>query len=329
MKRFAAIILALALVLGLAGCVSKEEKETAKSLSAMIDLLANADLEDAEDVQEAQDIYDSLSEKAQKRVKNYADLEAAHSRLAEIVIDMIDEIGTVTLESEAAIEAAAEAYGQLPEKAKALVINYAQLESADTKLLEALAEAANTVSDAIEEINTAMDSLDSVTICTRIPEILPLARQLMASKFYGSEEDPVTLLEDIQTLMEEICYPNTHIISLANYVKLADLYSGAADTEEAAINKDSKTGMEYFTYFCNSATDMSKTFISYTDNLKQYFEVDDVEADGKSARYYFIDDLERKFYVEWAYYNLDRYGSVYGIYVGFDPTVGIADAVKE
>ena len=39
--------------------------------------------------------------------------------------------------------------------------------------------------------------------------------------------------------------------------------------------------------------------------------------------------MERKFYVEWAYYNLGRYGSIYTICVGFDPAVGIADAIKK
>ena len=329
MKRSIAIALVLTLALSLAGCLSAEEKEALAAVTEMINKLENVTLEDAADVQKAQDSYDNLTDKAKEHVENYTVLESAHTQLASIVTEMISKIGEVTLDSEVAIDAAQEAYDLLPANAKTQVSNYSALENANAELFEVFTKTTNEVTDAIDKINIAMENLDTVSIYSLIPDTLPIAQKLAGSKYYAvGDVDPVVLMEDILGLMDDACYPNTHVLSLANYVKLAKLYSSAAGDDEDVINTDDKTGMDYYTYFCSSANDMADTFIAYTDYLEQYFEIDSIKTGSGYARYYFLDDLGRRFYVEWHYYNMGYYGVVNTIYVGFASEVGIAAAVK-
>ena len=106
MKRFIAFLSIVALMLSLAGCTGKEEREAAKAVSTQIENLSGVTLEDTAAVEDAQADYDALTDKARNRVKNYGILENAYMDLAEIVTDMIDKIGTVTLESESDITTA-------------------------------------------------------------------------------------------------------------------------------------------------------------------------------------------------------------------------------
>ena len=87
----------------------------------------------------ARKAYDKLSAVEKKYVTNYAtltDAETQYERLknAQKVIDLIDAIGEVTVDSGEAIAAAREAYDALTAAEKALVTNYAALTAAARKL---------------------------------------------------------------------------------------------------------------------------------------------------------------------------------------------------
>lgn len=130
----------------------------------------------------ARSAYNNLAAELQPQVSNYAVLEAAEARYAELkaeaentaaaapVINLINAIGEVTLESKAAIEAAEAAYAQLTEEQQAYVTNYNVLVKArldyDTlaQADSANREAAQAVMDLISAIGeVTLESEDAIT----------------------------------------------------------------------------------------------------------------------------------------------------------------------
>lgn len=326
MKRVIALLLMLALLVGMVGCASKEDRAEAKEVKMQIEELGEVSLKDADKVGEIQEDYDDLSEEAQKLVKNKSVLDEAHQTIANIVMDMIDEIGTVTLDSEAKIDEAQAAYDSLHEDTQDLVDNYKTLEKAEEELLSVFTDSTNTLTNVIDAVNAAMDECDVLSVLTLIDENLPLAEKLMASKYYVNTEDDIyTLFVDIRDLMGEACYPNTHIVTLDNFIELQDVYNAKASSNEGeSINTEDDTGMDYHTYMYTTATRMANAFIAYTEYLSKYFTIKDVTSDGANARYLYTDDLGREFFAEWAVYDLGSYGTYYWITVGFAPEVGLA-----
>lgn len=401
MKKVFAVVMTIALMLSLVGCASKEEREAAKVVSNQIAALADVTLEDAAAVQEAQEAYDVLTEKAQKCVKNYSVLETAHADLAQMVTGMIDEIGTVTLESETVVTAAQTAYDGLPEKSMALVENYTVLEAAVTELatlkqvelvtgmigeigtvtldseeaIDAAMNAYNELSEegkplvenyadleaAVEEhreiffaelnaqtenileINAALNDRDAVKVLSMIEVQLPIAEKLAKSKYYVIEEDAVAILENVRDLMTEACYPNTHIISLDSLIKIDEVYKATADSNEGEKpNVDDDTGMDFYAYIYVNKTQMDNAFQAYTEYLGRHFELVrkrtepaqtqyspliDAMYSTAAAEYYYKDEQGHMFSVEWDYLNMGSYfGDLSTIYVRFDPEMGVRDS---
>ncbi|MCI6728895.1 MAG: discoidin domain-containing protein, partial [Clostridiales bacterium] len=108
---------------------------TVDEVIALIDAIGTPITVDSKDaIKAARVAYDNLSEDDQKLVTNYETLEKAEAdylALADAVEALIDEIGYVTLESQAAIEAARAAYDALTDELKALVANYKTLLDAE------------------------------------------------------------------------------------------------------------------------------------------------------------------------------------------------------
>ena len=122
--------------------------EAAQAVDALI--LAIPDpvtLESGPAIEAAREAYEALTEEQKALVENYQallDAEEAYTNLlaAQAVIEMIEALDPVTLESGPAIEAAREAYEALTEEQKALVGNYLALLEAQAEYARLLAEAA-------------------------------------------------------------------------------------------------------------------------------------------------------------------------------------------
>ncbi|MFR1477447.1 MAG: hypothetical protein ACLSB9_18115 [Hydrogeniiclostridium mannosilyticum] len=98
-------------------------------------------------IQAARTAYDALTDEQKKQVGNYDVLVAAEALLSNLkaageVENKIDAIGTVTLASEEAIQAARDAYDALTAAQKELVKNYGVLTAAEEKLAQLQDEAA-------------------------------------------------------------------------------------------------------------------------------------------------------------------------------------------
>ena len=111
-------------------------------------------------IKKAREEYDTLSEYSKTKVTKYTTLTAAETEYNDIisavaVSDLIESIGTVTMESQAAIEKAREDYDKLSENAKTKVTNYEILTAAETKYNEIMKEEAQAARELIESLRKA------------------------------------------------------------------------------------------------------------------------------------------------------------------------------
>ena len=118
------------------------EKE-AKEVTKKINDIGTVTLDSKKAIEEARKAYDSMSKEAKPLVKNLkvlTDAEKAYDELkkksdqAKGVENVINQIGEVTLDSEAAIAEARKQYDALPEDVRAMVTNGKTLTDAEASL---------------------------------------------------------------------------------------------------------------------------------------------------------------------------------------------------
>ena len=131
-------------VTALAKRIAELEAAPIKSVEALIDAIGTVTLDSKSAIDEARKAYDKLTAAQQAKVSNYTALTAAETAYAKLVQDKadqdaadaviakIDAIGTVTLKSKKAIDAARKAYDKLTAAQQARVSNYAALTAAET-----------------------------------------------------------------------------------------------------------------------------------------------------------------------------------------------------
>lgn len=119
MKNLKVLMMVLAMGLVLCAC---GKSEAATECEEMIDAIGEVTLDSEADIVEAEDAYWALSDEEQESIEDsFAALEEAREVLDELIAEqkleeikgVIDSVGEVTLESEAAIVAAEEAYASL------------------------------------------------------------------------------------------------------------------------------------------------------------------------------------------------------------------------
>ena len=134
MKRVFCFFLCVVLCFSLCACKSKETK----AAEAAIEAIGEVTLDSEELIVTAEDMYDALTPEDQEQVENYDLLlearETYDTLCVEQVVALIDEIGEVTLDSGAKIDAARNAYEALPTALKGRVSNYFDLEDAEERL---------------------------------------------------------------------------------------------------------------------------------------------------------------------------------------------------
>ncbi len=132
------------------------DKAAAADVEAKINAIGTVTLNSKETIEAARAAYEALTEAQKALVYNYETLTAAEAKLAELeaqaavdaankaaaeaVIEKIDAIGTVTLDSKEAIEEARAAYEALTEAQKALVTNLETLTKAEADYAALTAE---------------------------------------------------------------------------------------------------------------------------------------------------------------------------------------------
>ena len=123
-----------------------EEKRIADNNKAIseietaIDSIGVVTLEQESAITSARTVYDKGNDDVKAGIRNYEVLEQAETELSNLkvqnVINLIDQIGQVTLDSGEKIDAAKAAYNFLTSDEKRQVTNSANIEAASTKLTE-------------------------------------------------------------------------------------------------------------------------------------------------------------------------------------------------
>ena len=123
---------------------AQADEDAVADVIAKINAIGTVTLDSKSAIDEARKAYDKLTAAQQAKVSNYATLTAAETTYAKLVADKadqdaadavvakIDAIGTVTLDSKKAIDAARKAYDKLTAAQQARVNNYATLTTAET-----------------------------------------------------------------------------------------------------------------------------------------------------------------------------------------------------
>ncbi len=119
-------------------------EDNVKKIEEAIDAIGKVSVEAADKINAARTAYDDASDEAKAEVGNLDKLEAAEKEYNDLLVgetvSMINQIGTVTLDSKEKIDAARDAYNTLTEENKKAVTNVKVLEDAEAafkKLAEA------------------------------------------------------------------------------------------------------------------------------------------------------------------------------------------------
>lgn len=160
-------------VTALAKRIAELEAAPIKSVEALIDAIGTVTLDSKSAIDEARAAYDKLTAAQQARVSNYATLTAAETTYAKLVTDKadqdaadaviakIDAIGTVTLKSKKAIDAARKAYDKLTAAQQARVSNYAALTAAETTYAKLIQDKAD--QDAADAVIAKINAIGVVS----------------------------------------------------------------------------------------------------------------------------------------------------------------------
>ena len=152
----------------------KADQDAADAVIAKINAIGTVTLDSKSAIDEARKAYDGLTKAQQAKVSNYAALTAAETTYAKLVADKadqdaadaviakIDAIGTVTLKSKKAIDAARKAYDGLTKAQQARVSNYAALTTAETAYAKLVADKAD--QDAADAVIAKINAIGTVTL---------------------------------------------------------------------------------------------------------------------------------------------------------------------
>ena len=161
----------------------------------MIAKIGTVTLDSGDAIQAARKAYDALTDAQKTLVTNYETLTAAEKTYASLVADrdaakavtdLIAKIGTVTLNSGDAIQAARKAYDALTETQKALVTNYETLTAAEKTYASLVADrdAAKSVTDLISKIGTVTpDSGDAIQAARKAYDALTDAQKALVTNY--------------------------------------------------------------------------------------------------------------------------------------------------
>ncbi len=175
MRRCFVLLLVLAMALTLTAC---SKSEAAQAVDDQIAAIGEVTLESESAIAAAEEAVAALAEEDRKQLDNEDDLKEARAAYETLVLedqaagveDAIDAIGTVTVDSGEAVEAARALYDASPAEVQALVENFSDLEAAEEtlsglkveeaiRLIDAIGTVTADSREAVEAAQTAYDAL--------------------------------------------------------------------------------------------------------------------------------------------------------------------------
>jgi len=212
----------------------KADKAVADAVAAKIEAIGEVTLDSEAAIAAARTAYDALTEDQKTLVTNLQVLTDAENKLEALqVMQKIDAIGEVTLDSEAAVAAARTAYDALTEAQKTQVTNVDTLTAAEA-ILEALKaektnkEEAKKVIDLIEALDETIteDSEDDITAARAAYETLT-----------DDQKAYVTNYDDLLAAEEELRYLKLSNADIARvYRAIGDNLAGMEALGVGSVN---------------------------------------------------------------------------------------------
>ena len=176
LKKIAAAILSLLICFSVWGCGQSEAAAASQKLETAIEGIGTVSLEKQSEVADIRKQYNQASDEVQAAVKNYDVLVQAEQEISnlkvEYVVQLIQEIGDVSLESEEKIRKAQTEYNSLTNNEKEQVTNYSDLTAANDKLTSLIqAEKERILQEALEPLLEDTDKVQGIT--WYLPSALP------------------------------------------------------------------------------------------------------------------------------------------------------------
>lgn len=136
-------------------------------------------------IQKAQDAYDKLDDSQKELVENYSNLQLSHSKLEELqvsnVIELIEKVGTVSIDSKLSIDRARDAYNGISDELKKRILNYEVLEDSEKSYKNLLIENAIKAISLIGEVT--LDSEKVISDANKaFFEVAPEDRESITNK---------------------------------------------------------------------------------------------------------------------------------------------------
>lgn len=286
-------------------------KASVDAVTAKINNIGAVTAESEAIIVAARTAYNSLPQALKDKVLNYkllTDAEAALSLLksdkeaVDYVIEKINSIGTVTLESEEKILDARSAYDALTDKRKAMVSNYTILTDAESafSLLKADKEAVNFVIEKINAIGTVSLESEEKIIDARA------AYDGLGSKLKGQITNYDTLtaaektLKILKTTPKEVVDKNTGIIITIDPSVVP--YDTTVEINQISKNTELQEALKSFAYkytayeinlFSNNTTVQPKGKLSIKIPVPSGFDIGNLKVikiheDGTTKEYSYV-----------------------------------------
>lgn len=223
-------ILVLVVALALAAFAAVYMLSDTIQTKTTISRIGTVTLESGELIEKAEELYDALSDSQKEQVSNREELFAARTEYDSLVVeDLINQIGTVTLESEDALITAEDQYIALSGEAKKLVDNYQTLSDA-RKEYDRLNTAVKTAEDAIDAIGTvSLESKDAIESARKAYD--DLAQDNLQSYL----ADKVSKLDKAETEFKDLYSQHLYDTGLTHHEKGA--YEEAIAAFDTIINE--------------------------------------------------------------------------------------------
>lgn len=181
--------------------------EEIENVEKLIDAIGQVTVSSEYRIKKARNAFDKLTASQKRLVSNLDDLLDAEDALDEVKVqaveDKIDSIGTVTLNSKAAINRARTAYNNLSASNKKSVGNLSTLESAEKEYAELLAESKTTKKSTTTtaKVNALKSTMSSATETTSLNKVTLSAKELLenvnANSYNGEIIDAIMAYESL------------------------------------------------------------------------------------------------------------------------------------
>ena len=257
-----------------------------------INAIGEVTLESGAAIEAAEAAYNALTDDQKALVNNYDVLTNARSTYeklvadraaADAVIEKINAIGEVTLESGAAIEAAEAAYNELTDDQKALVNNYEILTNARTVYDKLTADkaAVDNVIALIDAIGTPdINSLDAITkaqeeydkLSDELKERVTNKEALdNAKNIYAEQKQAVDqVIEMINKLEEPVTIDSKAAIEAAEaaYHALSDAQKEkVTNYETLTLRREALNKIKTITFNTNGGTEIQNQYINAGEHI--------------------------------------------------------------